>query len=305
MAAARPLIVISDAQALGDDGAALALLFASRRFSPITLVASSGNVWADEACANLKNLVARFGLRDVAILKGLSPERNHARLDYFETTERHRGDVRFAGALRLPAPQSNRDEDDTAIENLIAAIEGAKNPEIILLAPATILSAALALRPDLSIGRVFAMGGTVGVPGNATPQAEFNVWFDAEAAEALFAANVPLTLLPLDATNGLTYSRESIMALASPQAAYIREYLEKWKGAARPLWDEALVAAVLSPALIRRTADMRLGVVTEHDADFGACRIEASANRRPVQVILELERDGINALFSELLAAPR
>jgi len=302
MHAARPVIVISDAQALGDDGAALAFLFAARAYSHITLVAASGNVWADEAYANLKNIAARFGAHNVSVLQGLSPERNRARLRFFEETESCRGDVRFAGALRMPAPKSDPAADDGAIDNLIAAIEGAGNPEIILLAPATILSAALALRPGLAIARVFAMGGAVHVGGNATPQAEFNIWFDAEAAEALFAAGVPLTLLPLDAAKGLAYSRETIAASASPQAAYIREYLEKWKGAERPLWDEALAAAVLRPKLIRRSADLRLRVETAHNADFGACRIEPSANRRPVQTILELDREGLNALLAELLA---
>lgn len=298
--ASRPLIVISDAQALGDDGAALALLFASRAVERITLVAASGNVWAGEAYTNLYNIAARFGRSDVPILHSLSAERHRARVAYFEESERQRADLRFAGALRMKLPDSKAD-DANALNAFIEAIEASEKLDILLLAPATILQDAITLRPDLDsrVNRIYAIGGAISVPGNTTPQAEFNFWFDPPAADALLASNLPLTLLPLDALDGLTYPRGMGGTARGTEVSYVAEYAARRKGAATPMWDEALVAAYLWPALIRGCTDLGLGVVTGPGADYGALR--EMAGRRQVQTVTELDRGALATRFGELL----
>ena len=60
--------------------------------------------------------------------------------------------------------------------------------------------------PELGrrLTRIVAIGGAVGVPGNVDPgheHAEFNVWIDSLAARDVLASGVPVTLVPLDATN--------------------------------------------------------------------------------------------------------
>jgi inosine-uridine nucleoside N-ribohydrolase len=44
------------------------------------------------------------------------------------------------------------------------------------------------------------MGGAVDVPGNVTPDAEFNIHVDPDAARVVIEAGLPLDLVPLDAT---------------------------------------------------------------------------------------------------------
>jgi purine nucleosidase len=303
-ASKRAIIIISDPQPLGDDGAALALLFASRAAARVTLVAASGNVWADEACANLRDIVRRFGRADVPVLAGLSPARHRTRLRYFQERKNRRADLRFAGALRMTPPDSTEAHDNDVLNAFIETIEASEKPDILLLAPATLLQAALERRAglDTRVNRVFAMGGAISVPGNTTAQAEFNFWFDPEAADALLASNLPLTLLPLDALDGLTYPRDMAAKARAPEASYVREYAAKRKGADTPMWDEALIAAYLWPALIRDCADLRLGVVTAQGADYGASRGSNDAARRPVQTITALDREALGAHFTQLLA---
>jgi len=67
------------------------------------------------------------------------------------------------------------------------------------------------------IGRIVAMGGAVDVPGNITPTAEFNMYVDPEAAHRVFAAHLPLDLVPLDAT------RQAVLPRAGLKSALRRE----------------------------------------------------------------------------------
>ena len=74
---------------------------------------------------------------------------------------------------------------------------------IIAIGPLTNVAAALDSRPDIvnAISEIVVMGGAVGVPGNITPYAEFNIHEDPWAANAVFASGVPVTLVGLDVTH--------------------------------------------------------------------------------------------------------
>src|SRR2546428_3895556 len=90
---------------------------------------------------------------------------------------------------------------------------------LVALGPLTNL--ALTLKSDAGavslIGRIVAMGGAVDVPGNITPTAEFNMYVDPEAAHRVFAAHLPLDLVPLDAT------RQAVLPRAGLKSALRRE----------------------------------------------------------------------------------
>jgi len=83
---------------------------------------------------------------------------------------------------------------------------------LVALGPLTNL--ALACDADLAamrrIGRVVAMGGAVDVPGNVTPAAEFNILVDPEAAQRVLDAGLRLDLVPLDATQQATVTRDQL-----------------------------------------------------------------------------------------------
>ena len=74
---------------------------------------------------------------------------------------------------------------------------------VIAIGPLTNVAAALDGRPDIAnaILEIIVMGGAVGVPGNITPHAEFNIHEDPWAANAVFESGVPVTLIGLDVTH--------------------------------------------------------------------------------------------------------
>ena len=74
---------------------------------------------------------------------------------------------------------------------------------IIAIGPLTNVAAAMSDRPDIAeaVSEIVVMGGAVGVPGNITPHAEFNIHEDPWAANAVFTSGVPVTLVGLDVTH--------------------------------------------------------------------------------------------------------
>ena len=126
------------------------------------------------------------------------------------------------------------------------------------------------------------MGGAVAVPGNTSPHAEFNFYVDPEAANAVFAAPVPLRLLPLDVTEQLVLLRARLRQLAQERDSavfqFVREFtvlyfdfhLERVGINGGYLHDPAAVTAAIHPEWFtwRRA---RLRVETD-DADRGRVR---------------------------------
>src|SRR5437899_3159029 len=97
-------------------------------------------------------------------------------------------------------------DTDPGIDDALALLMGWSSPEI------SVEAVTLSL-----IGRIVAMGGAVDVPGNITPTAEFNMYVDPEAAHRVFAAHLPLDLVPLDAT------RQAVLPRAGLKSALRRE----------------------------------------------------------------------------------
>jgi pyrimidine-specific ribonucleoside hydrolase len=152
------------------------------------------------------------------------------------------------------------------------ALRHARDLTIIALGPLTNL--ALAVERDAAAirgaGRVVAMGGAVDVPGNVTPDAEFNAHVDPEAMARVLDAGVRLDLVPLDATRQAVLERatlESALARApGPEADRIRRFTdyalrmdEKHGRRGMDLHDPLAVGAALDPTLIEWEA-IRLAI---------------------------------------------
>jgi purine nucleosidase len=96
---------------------------------------------------------------------------------------------------------------------------------VLLTGPCSNLVHALALAPELTsrIGPVIWMGGAVDVAGNVQTynhdgSAEWNVFWDPEAARQLLALHLPLTLIPLDVTNEVPVDWAFLQQLAQQRS---------------------------------------------------------------------------------------
>jgi purine nucleosidase len=73
---------------------------------------------------------------------------------------------------------------------------------IICLGPLTNLARVLRRDPEVAslVSQIVITGGSVGVGGNVTPAAEFNIYCDPVSAQTVFRSPITKTVIPLDVT---------------------------------------------------------------------------------------------------------
>ena len=200
----------------------------------------------------------------------------------FPADWREAADNAYGLALE-PASVSNPAE--TAPE-MIASIAGAAAEPItvVALGPLTNLADAFGADPGVAteIRRIVAMGGAVDVTGNVATDpdgvgspgpAEWNVYADPTAADAVFRSGIPITLVPLDATQAVPVDQGFVDALASDHAAAgadIAYELVARRGVSGfdYLWD-ALAAVIAVDESVATFEPMKLAVVTAEGPDSG------------------------------------
>ena len=162
-----------------------------------------------------------------------------------------------------------------------------------------------------NISRIVLMGGSAGV-GNVTPSAEFNIYVDPEAANNVFHAGVPITMVGLDVTlqaRFRTPDRQRIRALGSPVATMVADLMDwfgqnsvqRYGSEGTAVHDALAVGYVIQPDLLETH---HMNVVVEANGTYTdgrtVCDIRGSSKRAPnADVALGVNREA----FVELLIA--
>ena len=207
------VIVDTDSGLFGDDGAALVMLVRSPAqiaIQGITVV--PGNVWAPQGAEYMLHILDLLKRSQLPVATGAEGPLIHTAAMSKEF-DRRWGGLSYIGAFAqdpaavIPAPGSKlstRQARHDAVNFLISEIE--KHPgevTILALGPMTNIALALSLKPDIEtkIKRIVFMGGNIRVAGNATPAAEFNFWFDPEAARIVLRSHPQEDDVGLDICN--------------------------------------------------------------------------------------------------------
>jgi len=159
------------------------------------------------------------------------------------------------------------------------------------------------------------MGGAYFEVGNITPAAEFNIYVDPEAADAVFRSGVPLVVMPLDVTHRALTSAAWLAALrglGTPVGAAVASWCDfferfdraKYGGAGAPLHDPCTIAYLLRPALF---SGRHVNVVIETQGTFTTGMTVADwwrVSGRPANAHFmgAVDREGYFGLLTERLA---
>jgi inosine-uridine nucleoside N-ribohydrolase len=190
--------IIIDTDPGVDDAMAILFAFKSPEIEVVGLTTIFGNVYTNLATQNALRLVELAGHPDVPVAQGAESPLVVPRMPVADFVHGRDG----LGNVSLPPPQGravNKSAAQFIVETVMA------NPGQITLAPLgplTNLARALALEPHLveNVAEVVLMGGAATVNGNVTPAAEANIIGDPHAADIVFTAGWPITMVGLDVT---------------------------------------------------------------------------------------------------------
>lgn len=304
-----PIIIDTDPGI--DDALAIMLAAASPEVEILGMTAVAGNTGLEHTAPNTTALADLLGI-DCPIGAGAAAPL--WRRDTVPDSRVH-GENGFGG-YELPA--SNR-EIEPAIELLRRLVDESPDPvTLVPIGPLTNIALFMATYPDTArkVEHIVIMGGgTNDHVGNATPVAEFNIYFDPDAAARVFDFGVPITMVGLNVTHKALVGRRDLTPLfesGGPVADMVSSILggygeHAYSGQegddAAAQHDSLALAAVFRPDLLttqHRYVDVEnVGRLT---AGMTVVDFRGRTGREPnCHVAVDVDADGFRALLVERL----
>ncbi|KRG08394.1 nucleoside hydrolase [Staphylococcus sp. NAM3COL9] len=249
--------IIMDCDPGHDD--AIALILAGAKNSSLEVLAVTtvaGNQSVEKNTKNALNVLEVMGRGDINVSVGATrPLINPASF----ASQIH-GDTGLDGP-KLPEVPSLKPTQRHASDVIIETLKQSKEPvTIIATGPLTNIATALIKDPSITqnVDSITIMGG--GTFGNWTPNAEFNIWVDAEAAKRVFDSGVTINVFGLDVTHQVLATDEVInrfKRIDNQIARFVVELLEFFKSTYKthfnmdggPIHDACTILYLLQPDL--------------------------------------------------------
>jgi len=305
------LNLIIDTDVGVDDAQALMLALAHPRARVVAVTTVGGNVPLENVVPNVFEVLHVMGAEDVPVFPG-------ARAPLLPGPREHARGVHGADGLGNYAPRRARVQPQSEpAAQAIARLARERPGELTLVAlgPLTNLALALALEPELPrlLKDLVVMGGAHTGRGN-TPHlaAEFNFYFDPEAAHVVMQAFPRLTLLTWETTLAHLLpwgEHERLAALGTPRAEFYgaitgvtRSFLEKLGIDGLVIPDPLAMVAALEPEAIVASEMHRVWVETCGAHTRGMSVLDYGRQGEPnVRVITAMDDARVRALFERTL----
>jgi inosine-uridine nucleoside N-ribohydrolase len=203
---------------------------------------------------------------------------------------------------------------------IVSVIQG--SPEkvtIVAVGPLTNVAEAMLASPDIidNIRMIYIMGGAIEVEGNVgvsgvginNPFAEWNIYADPHAANIVFNAGAPVTLVPLDATEHAPITTMFYWILrdqrTSPEADFVYDLLtanlEFMQSGGFQFWD-SLTAAIFTDESLAVFESYNIQVVEEEGPESGYTKPAPGGAK--VRVAVSADGRCFEKLFLEVLNLP-
>ncbi|EFH85476.1 nucleoside hydrolase [Ktedonobacter racemifer] len=260
--------IILDCDPGHDDAIALLLAAHHPQLELLAVTTVAGNQAVEKTSRNALKVCSLAGLHHIPVARGM--EKPLVRAPGF-AADIH-GETGLDGP-DIPEPVMSL-VSMHAVDLLIDLLLRAEEPiTLVATGPLTNIATALEREPHIArnIKAISIMGGAIGL-GNVTPAAEFNIWFDPEAAQKVFQCGRPITMIPLEVTHQALATKEIMRRLrssgrrvanfAADLLAFFADTYEQVFGfSAPPVHDPCAVAAVIDPAIIEGH-DIRVEIET-------------------------------------------
>ena len=280
-AAAIPKKIIFDTDPGTDDAMALMLALHAPELDVRAITVVPGNVTAAQGLENALRMVSLANRCDIPVAAGAQ----HPLFQKLITAEFWHGKN---GLANVELPASKCKVDARFGPDLIIQMVHSAPHEITLVPVGPLTNIALAIERDPSIvplvKEVVLMGGSIS-GGNVNAAAEANIYNDPEAAQIVFQAGWPLTMVGLDVGDKALLSQKYLDQLGSTHgpvndfiyavAKYLVNLSAQFGSAGTPMYDPLAVGVAIDPTLVK-APEMHVDVETKGEFTRG----ETVANRR-------------------------
>src|SRR5277367_5094900 len=247
--------IIFDTDPGTDDAMALMLALNSPELDVRAITVVPGNVTARRGLENALRMVSLANRCDIPVAGGAQ----HPLFQKLITAEFWHGKN---GLANIELPASKCKVDPRFGPDLIIQLIHASPHEITLVPVGPLTNIALALEKDPSIvplvKEVILMGGSIS-GGNVNAAAEANIFNDPEAAQIVFQAGWPLTMVGLEVGDKTLFTRKHLEQLGRTHGPvndfiyrvtkFLVELSEKFGAAGSPMYDPSAVAVAVDPTL--------------------------------------------------------
>ncbi len=307
---AQPVII--DTDMAPDDW--LAILYLLQRpdvdVKAIT-ISGTGESHCDPGVRNAMNLVMLAGRPEIPVACG---RETPLQGDHTFPKDWRKSVDEMLGLVLLENP--NPTADTTAVALLTNTTRASSTPiKLLAIGPLTNVAEALESDPAFAqnLHSLTIMGGAVEIPGNVGSSsdiknevAEWNIYIDPHAAAIVFNSGVPITLVPLDATEYVTvttdfYQRQMKERL-TPSAEFVyRVFMKKdpWIRVGEFHFWDPLAAALLTDESQTSYQELALKVIEEEGPASGQTLV--SAEGQPVRVAMQAELPRFETLFRDTI----
>lgn len=278
--------IILDCDPGMDDSMAIVMAVKSKELELLAVTTVNGNYPVEVTSVNARKVLEMLGRTNIPVAKGQGkPILRSVPSDPFT----HGSDGQAENFLPDPTMELS---ELAAVDLMIDLIK--KNPgevTVICTGPMTNLALAMIKAPEIigMIRQVVAISGAFGLNEYAflnatgdTPQSEWNVYVDPEAAKVVYESGVPLTALGLDVAThfDVNFTSEDLCLLeesSRKEAGFLRQAIRFVNGRGFEAYctviDCMAVAYVIDPTLVE-TMKAHVGIETKEGLTFGMTVID-------------------------------
>jgi inosine-uridine nucleoside N-ribohydrolase len=282
--------VIADQDSAGPQGTnflSLLMLLRAPQIDLLGITTVSGDQWAEPATVFALWATEQTSRTDVPVIKGASFPLLHTRHEQELLEAIYGSHPSWHGAFNPDAPDSSftwappggypkaKPRPGRAADFIIDTVRA--NPgEVVLYCGGPLTNIALAVRMDPEIVQltkaIYIMGGS------SNGGWELNWWWDAEAAAIVLREPWKEIVVSPAEAGGQVWSSKNLMQrvvdAGGPLANHVKQLYVDFQPAAgttlwSPMWDELLVAAMIDPSVIKKSATMYLDCDFEHGSKYG------------------------------------
>lgn len=308
-----PIPIIVDDDGSPDGVIALLYFLSNPQFDIRAVTISCGEAHPDVFAGQIMQMLAGLGRADIPVGAG--------REDPLEGTNAFPDSWRQASDKfwDVPLPQAAVTSAPVPAAELIVDIVSHSQQLVLIFISGTYTNLAEAIQLDSGIADnikdIYSMGGSVYAPGNIHSDwpefdntvAEWNIWVDPVAADEVFSAELPLHLVPLDATKQVLWTQSDLpawQASTSPKGVIASNLLEwmlnSWSPEGVYVWDLVAALQATNPAMCPEVS-LSIDIITTPGPDQGRTIPMQKASN--VRVCLDPDTGQMKALAASILGS--